>query len=54
MIAAIVDLDGTLYTGHILNGIRHFHRTHKVQQWRIRICPCSSTRTNSTTQFYTS
>jgi len=36
MIAAIFDLDGTLYTGHILNGIRLYHRVHRVQQWRIR------------------
>ncbi len=32
MIAAIFDLDGTLYTGHILRGIEQHHRTHQVQR----------------------
>ncbi len=32
MIAAIFDLDGTLYTGHILEGIRQHHHLHRVQR----------------------
>jgi len=32
MIAAIFDLDGTLYTGHIVNGIARHHRTHRVNR----------------------
>ena len=32
MIAAIFDLDGTLYTGHILTGIARHHRTHRVKR----------------------
>ena len=32
MIAAIFDLDGTLYTGHIGRGIALHHRTHKVKR----------------------
>ena len=31
-IAAIFDLDGTLYTGHITRGITHHHRTHRVKR----------------------
>jgi FMN phosphatase YigB (HAD superfamily) len=30
-IAAIFDLDGTLYTGHITLGLAEHHRTHRVQ-----------------------
>jgi len=32
MIAAIFDLDGTLYTGHILRGIERHHRQHRVKR----------------------
>jgi HAD superfamily hydrolase (TIGR01490 family) len=32
LIAAIFDLDGTLYTGHIGYGITHHHRTHRVKR----------------------
>lgn len=32
MIAAIFDLDGTLYTGHISRGIIRHHRTHRVKR----------------------
>ncbi|TEU11195.1 MAG: HAD-IB family hydrolase [Anaerolineales bacterium] len=32
MIAAIFDLDGTLYTGHIIKGIARHHRTHRVKR----------------------
>ena len=32
MIAAIFDLDGTLYTGHIARGIARHHRTHRVKR----------------------
>ncbi len=32
MIAAVFDLDGTLYTGHILHGITLHHRLHKVKR----------------------
>ncbi len=32
MIAAIFDLDGTLYTGHIWKGIWLHHRTHRVNR----------------------
>ena len=32
MIAAIFDLDGTLYTGHIAKGIARHHRTHRVKR----------------------
>lgn len=32
MIAAIFDLDGTLYTGHIARGIAAHHRTHRVKR----------------------
>jgi HAD superfamily hydrolase (TIGR01490 family) len=32
MIAAIFDLDGTLYTGHLTFAISEYHRTHKVQR----------------------
>lgn len=32
MIAAIFDLDGTLYTGHIVQGIVRHHRTHRVKR----------------------
>ena len=32
MIAAIFDLDGTLYTGHIARGIARHHRMHRVKR----------------------
>ena len=32
IIAAIFDLDGTLYTGHIARGITRHHRTHRVKR----------------------
>jgi HAD superfamily hydrolase (TIGR01490 family) len=32
MIVAIFDLDGTLYTGHIIEGIARHHRMHRVQR----------------------
>ena len=32
MIAAIFDLDGTLYTGHIAKGIARHHRMHRVKR----------------------
>lgn len=32
MIAAIFDLDGTLYTGHIWRGIWLHHRTHRINR----------------------
>jgi len=32
MIAAIFDLDGTLYTGHIVKGIARHHRVHQVKR----------------------
>jgi len=32
MIAAIFDLDGTLCTGHIVEGIAHHHRVHRVKR----------------------
>jgi HAD superfamily hydrolase (TIGR01490 family) len=32
MIAAIFDLDGTLYTGHIVQGITRHHRVHQVKR----------------------
>lgn len=32
-IAAIFDLDGTLYTGHVGRGIELHHRTHKVNRF---------------------
>jgi HAD superfamily hydrolase (TIGR01490 family) len=35
-VAAIFDLDGTLYTGHIVPGIAHHHRTHRVK--RLSLC----------------
>ena len=31
-IAAVFDLDGTLYTGHIVRGVTHHHRTHRVKR----------------------
>jgi HAD superfamily hydrolase (TIGR01490 family) len=34
-IAAIFDLDGTLYTGHITLGIAHHHRTHRVKRLQL-------------------
>jgi HAD superfamily hydrolase (TIGR01490 family) len=30
--AAIFDLDGTLYTGHIVRGVTRHHRTHRVNR----------------------
>ena len=51
MIAAIFDLDGTLYTGHIGRGIALHHRAHRVNRlpfyfymvthlalWPLRLC----------------
>lgn len=35
MIAAIFDLDGTLYTGHIGEGIARHHRTHRVKRLQL-------------------
>ena len=32
MILAIFDLDGTLYTGHIVKGIARHHRVHRVKR----------------------
>jgi len=32
VIAAIFDLDGTLYTGHIPKGIARYHRIHRVKR----------------------
>jgi HAD superfamily hydrolase (TIGR01490 family) len=32
MVAAIFDLDGTLYTGHIIQGIIRHHRTYRVKR----------------------
>ena len=32
MIAAIFDLDGTLYTGHMVKGIAQHHRRHRVKR----------------------
>jgi HAD superfamily hydrolase (TIGR01490 family) len=37
MIAAIFDLDGTLYTGHIGRGIALHHRTHKVKRLPLAV-----------------
>ena len=37
MIAAIFDLDGTLYTGHIGRGIALHHRTHKVHRLPLAV-----------------
>lgn len=34
-IVAIFDLDGTLYTGHIIHGIALHHRTFRVKRWRL-------------------
>ncbi|HMN11311.1 MAG TPA: HAD-IB family hydrolase [Bellilinea sp.] len=34
-IAAIFDLDGTLYTGHIIHGIALHHRTFRVKRWQL-------------------
>jgi HAD superfamily hydrolase (TIGR01490 family) len=36
-IIAIFDLDGTLYTGHIGEGIARHHRTHKVKRLPLAI-----------------
>ena len=35
MIAALFDLDGTLYTGHIFRGILQHHRTHRTQRFYL-------------------
>jgi HAD superfamily hydrolase (TIGR01490 family) len=37
MIAAIFDLDGTLYTGHIGEGISRHHRLHKVNRFPLAV-----------------
>ncbi len=34
-VVAIFDLDGTLYTGHIIHGIAQHHRKHRVKRWRL-------------------
>lgn len=34
-IVATFDLDGTLYTGHIIHGIALHHRTFHVKRWRL-------------------
>jgi hypothetical protein len=34
-IAAIFDLDGTLYAGHIVHGIARHHRVHRVKRTRF-------------------
>ena len=36
-VAAIFDLDGTLYTGHIIHGIAQHHRKHRVKRLRLNI-----------------
>ena len=35
MIAAFFDLDGTLFTGHIWQGLSLHHRTHKMQRLQL-------------------
>ena len=35
MIAAFFDLDGTLFTGHIWQGLSQHHRTHKMQRLQL-------------------
>lgn len=37
MIAAIFDLDGTLYTGHIWQGIAQHHRVHHVKRLSLYV-----------------
>jgi HAD superfamily hydrolase (TIGR01490 family) len=37
MIASIFDLDGTLYTGHIVQGIARHHRVHRVKRLRLLV-----------------
>jgi hypothetical protein len=37
MTAAIFDLDGTLYAGHIGWGITRHHRTHRVKAVRTAL-----------------
>jgi HAD superfamily hydrolase (TIGR01490 family) len=60
MITAIFDLDGTLYTGHILRGIEQHHRQHRVKRlplyayllshaalwpfWRLGLIPEATSR----------
>lgn len=34
-VAAIFDLDGTLYTGHIIHGIAQHHRKHRAKRVRL-------------------
>ena len=36
-VVAIFDLDGTLYTGHIIHGIAQHHRKHRVKRLRLNI-----------------
>ena len=59
-VATIFDLDGTLYTGHIAQGIARHHRTHRVNRlqlyfymathialwplWRLGLLPEATTR----------
>ena len=37
MILAIFDLDGTLYTGHIVQGVARHHRVHRVKRLPLYI-----------------
>ena len=43
MIAAIFDLDGTLYTGHIVRGITQHHQHHRVQRLPLYVYLVSHT-----------
>jgi HAD superfamily hydrolase (TIGR01490 family) len=36
-IAAVFDLDGTLYTGHVARGIARHHRTHRVKRLQLTL-----------------
>ena len=33
MIAAVFDLDGTLYSGHIFRGLVRYHRAHGIRRF---------------------
>ncbi|MFQ5341503.1 MAG: HAD family hydrolase [Anaerolineae bacterium] len=35
MIAAIFDLDGTLYKGHIWQALKRHHETHRMKRWAL-------------------
>ena len=37
MILAVFDLDGTLYTGHIVQGVARHHRVHRVKRLRLYV-----------------